>query len=103
LGDESSSSATSSSTMSSELSGGAKLSHVSKMVCKAYCMFFKLRPSVVWFGRVGGKGFLKGGLKIPLLQDASSADIFKSMTWFDSFWKAFCNLSKSKVSGWPLT
>jgi hypothetical protein len=65
---------------SSEFSGGAKLSCASRIVCRAYCKLSKLRPSVVGFGRLGGKGFLKGGLKLPLLEDASSADLFKSTT-----------------------
>jgi hypothetical protein len=50
------------------------------MVCKAYCKLSKLRPSVIGFGLLGGKGFLNGVLKLPLLEDASPADIFKSMT-----------------------
>jgi hypothetical protein len=62
LGDDSSSSATSSSTTSSELLEGIELSCASRIVCRAYCKLSKLRPEEVGFGRLGGKGYIKGGL-----------------------------------------
>jgi hypothetical protein len=80
LGYDSSSSGTSSSTTSSELSGGAELSCASRIVYRAYCKLSKLRPSGVGFGWLGGKGFLKGGLYLPLLYDSSSDDLFNSTT-----------------------
>jgi hypothetical protein len=68
--------------MSSEISGGEEeeLSRASRMVCKAYYKLSKLRPSVVGLGWLVGTGFLKGGLKLHLLVDASATDLFKSTT-----------------------
>jgi hypothetical protein len=81
-GDESSSFGASYSTVSLEFLGGTetKLSCASNIVCKAYCKLSKFRPFVVGFGRFGGKGFLKGSLKLHFLVDASLDDLFKLMT-----------------------